>query len=120
MRRHRALQDHAQHVAVVVHRQQSRFALLLTELAWPRLLFEVQTHLSRRTRLAACVDGRRVMSADADRDQPADLMRCRSARDLFGDLAQYPVADGPAIQESIVCHGKCPLWIELWRDRTAR
>jgi hypothetical protein len=47
-------------------------------------------------------------------------MRCRGTRDLVRDLAQYPVADGPAIQESIVCHGKCSLWIELWRDGTAR
>src|SRR4030095_16871334 len=40
VQRHGTLQDHAEHVVVIVHRQQPGLALVLGELGRPRLLFE--------------------------------------------------------------------------------
>ena len=98
MRRNRPLQDDAEHVAVVVHRQQAGLALLLREVVRPGLLLEAKLYLGGGLSLAARVDRGRILGADADGHQPSDLMGGGRVADAFRDLEQNPIADGTPVE----------------------
>ena len=101
---HRALQDDAQHTGVVVHGDEPRLALLLGECGRPRLLLEAKADLRGRARLAADVHRHFLVLADADRDETSDGVRRGGMTHTLGHAVENTVADGSAVQKSVVLH----------------
>src|SRR5690606_7304288 len=100
--RHRPLQDDAEHVRVVVHLEQTRFAFLLRQVRGPELLVEWNTCLERAARLVANVDIDLRAATDADRDQLAQRMLAARLCDAIGNLGDDAVAYGGAAQQPVV------------------
>src|SRR5216110_2951051 len=117
-----ALQDHAEHVLVVVHGHEPRFAFFLRERAWPRLLLERDADLLRSVRLAANVDADFLVLADADRHELAERVLRRAGAYARGDLCQDSVAHGAAVDQAVVhhcCHFVAELTKRVTRSRVA-
>ena len=83
-------------------RDDPRLALVLGERARPGLILEAEPDLLGGVRLAAHVDGRFLVLADADRHEASDGVRgCRVAHALR-DFVENAVADRPAVQEPVI------------------
>src|SRR5215831_5160283 len=105
VRRHRALQNHAEDVAVVVHRDETRLAFFLRQRRRPDLFFETQSDFFRRIRLAAHVYRRRFVRADAHGDKTSNRMRRRRAPHAFGDVIENAIAHGSPVEKAMVSGG---------------
>jgi len=102
--RHGTLENHAEHVRVVVHRDDARFAFLLRQITRPELLVEPNAGLLRPARLVPDVHGDLGLIADTDRDEPTDRVLLFRRRHTLGDFGKDPVTHARAIQQSIVFH----------------
>jgi len=96
------LQDHAEDVGVVVHRDETRLSLILRERGRPDLFFEAQTDLLCGIRLTADVHRRRFVCANADRYETADRVIDRGLADVFGDFSENAIADRASVEQAMV------------------
>jgi hypothetical protein len=124
VRRHRALQDHAEHVGIVVHRDDARLAFLLGQRVRPDLFLEAETDPLRGGRLATHINRRGLLLANADGHETPNRMTCRRLPHALGDLVENTVAHEPAVQKPVVLHTPfiCSQTLQrlLKHDRTAK
>src|SRR5665213_66914 len=102
---HRTLQNNAEHILIVIHGDDACFALVLGERAGPARVLEAEADFRSGARLRAHVDGGLFLLTDVDRDETSDLMCRRRRAHARRHVGENTVADGPAVQEPIVCHG---------------
>src|SRR5436190_1821542 len=104
VRGNRTLEDDAEDVRVVVHREEPELALFLRHRARPGLVFEAQTDALGRTRLAANVNLGLLMVADADGHEPADRLRGRRVFYALRDVVENAIAKCPAVEQPMILH----------------
>ena len=72
MVRHRALQNDAKHIRIIIHPGKAALAFFLRQLCRPVLFFEGQTDRGGGARLSADIEGNLFDLANADGDQLSD------------------------------------------------
>ena len=102
MRRHRALQNDAKNIGVVIHFNKATLAFILCQVGRPVLLVERQPYRRSGTRLSANVDGYFFDIANSDRYQPAHLATRAKAADIICHIIENALPDFGTIEQARV------------------